>query len=833
MRAPVEGFDISSELRRRWLEASGAKTLQQRADSAGNLTFKELVLTASAKLAPEERASIAKDVGRSQVAGSAAYALFDDDAFRAQHSARIRDVLVIFVADRADWGYCQGFNFVASALLLLLRGDVEAAAWLLDALYSRFFISSFFARQPKMSGFHTEVEVLAILVAQTFPCIDDALDDGELEMTAQLLGFRWFVPCWTTELKPQVLVAVLDWLLGTARSDEQCCLLNLRLALALFQLFEQSLIDEMERTGSSISAYQHMTRVASELEDGQLLVAAAQRVRLDPARVAQLRFSSEASAEHRDEEVSSLSTLTHFSVGQLTALRAQFEEIADDAAGTASARISSKTLQEVLARTTPEWPAACTNRLVDILTATSAAGLGLGGETPAKPPAHAVGLGSGAGELHRRAMSPLMRRNDGTEGTEAGIDFRTLMCAISVLRNGRVEERLRLVFRLFARTASSSASGDLGGAAAFTVTDHTCGATGDSPASGAGSDASGDAGRYLDLDGMFALAKTLHLFLPKNDPLFASKATERVHATFNGVGAAAGGKSLRTRANEAHRMRGGLSMEMTPNSFVGASLLEGRVRRAHGRKRRSASMTHVDSVKSASANVFVAKLLQMATAESARGSGAAATAVRETPSWAAEGGEGKVAVRLSCERWVACALTSPDILRCFEINAPMSPLEKMSRTGERGAVGKERTPTSRGSAVGAYRSAGKRLFADPLASTATRRLPFDASEYYGSEYGAEYGTEDDRFSDGDMRSPVFSMLDPNRAQRGGTSLHAAHHRAVDSSTSLLSSSALSVQKHARGRCCVVGAVAVLVLALAGAAVLVGAGTFYLVYTHAY
>ena len=194
----IRGFSISDESRQRWLEASGANELQRRADSAGDLTFKELVSTASAKLAPEERASIAQDVGRSQVAGYAAAHLFDDDAFRAQHSARIRDVLVIFVADRADWGYCQGFNFVASALLLLLRGDVETTAWLQDALYSRFFISSFFARQPKMSGFHTEVEVLAILVAETFPCIDDVLDESELEMTAQLLGFRWFVPCWTT-----------------------------------------------------------------------------------------------------------------------------------------------------------------------------------------------------------------------------------------------------------------------------------------------------------------------------------------------------------------------------------------------------------------------------------------------------------------------------------------------------------------------------------------------------------------------------------------------------------------------------------------------------------
>ena len=162
---------------------------------------------------------------------------------------------------------------------------------------------------------------------------------------------------------------------------------------------------------------------------------------------------------HRDEEVSSLSTLTHFSVSQLTALRAQFEEIADAAAGTASARISSKTLQDVLARTTPEWPAACTNRLVDILAATSAAGLRLGAETLAKTTAH--GVGSGAREPHRRAMSPLMRRKDGTEGTETGIDFRTLMCAISVLRNGRVEERLRLVFRLFARSSSSTCGEDL------------------------------------------------------------------------------------------------------------------------------------------------------------------------------------------------------------------------------------------------------------------------------------------------------------------------------------------------------------------------------------
>lgn len=271
-------------------------------------------------------------------------------------------------------------------------------------------------------------------------------------------------------------------------------------------------------------------------------------------------------------------------------------------------------------------------------------------------------------------------------------------------------------------------------------------------------------------------------------------------------------------------------MEMTPNSFVGASLLEGRMRRAHGRKRRSASMTNADSCKSANANNFVAKLLQMAAAESLRSAagGVAMAAAAGQAGEAVEAGGGKAAVRLSCERWVACALTSPDILRCFEINVPMSPLEKMSRTGERGtrSVGKERTQISRGNAGGAYLSAGKRLFANPRASA------FDA---YGSEYGANVENSDlDRFSDGDVCSPVFSMLDPNRAQRGGASLHTTRHRVVDSSSSLLGSSALSVQKHARVRCCcvVVGALTILGLVLAVAVLLVGGGTFYLVYTHA-
>jgi|TARA_B110000208_G_scaffold13338_1_gene16302 hypothetical protein len=72
-------------------------------------------------------------------------------------------------------------------------------------------------------------------------------------------------------------------------------------------------------------------------------------------------------------------------------------------------------------------------------------------------------------------------------------------------------------------------------------------------------------------------------------------------------------------------------------------------------------MTRADKEGSSNeqANVFVAKLLQMATAESA-------------------GREG--IVRLSCAHWMQCALTSPDILRCFEINAPLSPLDSMRKS---------------------------------------------------------------------------------------------------------------------------------------------------------
>lgn len=583
MEPAAVGFEIAPSVARRWLEASGAMALQRRSDARGSATFAELVASSSSKLPETERISIEKDIARSKVAG---LALFDDDAFRSEHSDRIRDVLYVFVADRGDWGYCQGFNFVASALLLLLRGEVELAAWLQDVLYSRFFPSSFFARKPKMSGFHVEVEVLAILIAETFPCIDDALDEGELEMTAQLLGFRWFVPCWTTELRPAVLIAVYDWMLGTERGDDQCCLLNLRLALALFSLCEESLIAEMERLGSSTSAYQHMAKAVTEITDGASVVARARSIRLDPARVASLRFSSEASAAVVDDEVSALSTLTHFRVDQLKDLRAQFEQIADAAAGTASARISGRTLQEVLTRTTPEWPAACTNRLVDILTSQAMRDDGRGGvgkrprlETAEEAASSRLALPS-TGDRHKRDLTPLIQTGGG--GLEAGIDFRTMMCALSVLRKGRVEERLRLVFGLFC-CDNFQEDGVVKGAAesrmAVTAAEAAAAARGDTEAAGDAappvSAADGD-DRYLDADGMFALAKTLQKFLPAVDPLLNQKGALRVNHTFSGIGV--GGKSLRTRANEAAFMRGSPAMElqMTPGSFVGATLMAGR-----------------------------------------------------------------------------------------------------------------------------------------------------------------------------------------------------------------------------------------------------------------
>ena len=150
-----------------------------------------------------------------------------------------------------------------------------------------------------------------------------------------------------------------------------------------------------------------------------------------------------------------------------------------------------------------------------------------------------------------------------------------MMCALSVLRKGRVEERLRLVFGLFCCDKFQE-DGVVKGAAesrmAAAARDDTE-AAGDAvpPASAADGD-----DRYLDADGMFALAKTLQKFLPVVDPLLNQKGALRVNHTFSGIGV--GGKSLRTRANEAAFMRGSPAMElqMTPGSFVGATLMAGR-----------------------------------------------------------------------------------------------------------------------------------------------------------------------------------------------------------------------------------------------------------------
>ena len=68
----------------------------------------------------------------------------------------------------------------------------------------------------------------------------------------------------------------------------------------------------------------------------------------------------------------------------------------------------------------------------------------------------------------------------------------------------------------------SSVCGGLGGATSGHEAGHY---ETTAPASARGaSDAGDDTERYLNLDGMFALAKTLQLFLPTNDSLFASKA---------------------------------------------------------------------------------------------------------------------------------------------------------------------------------------------------------------------------------------------------------------------------------------------------------------------
>ncbi|KAK4437531.1 TBC1 domain family member 2A [Sesamum alatum] len=161
--------------------------------------------------------------------------------------AALRRVLVGYSFRDSDVGYCQGLNYVAALLLLVMKTE-EEAFWMLAVLLENVLVSDCYTNN--LSGCHVEQRVFKDLLTKKCPRIAAHLE--ALEFDVSLVCTEWFLCLFSKSLPSETTLRVWDVLFYEGAQ----VLFNV--ALAIFQMNERQLLTT-HHVGDVINVIQRST----------------------------------------------------------------------------------------------------------------------------------------------------------------------------------------------------------------------------------------------------------------------------------------------------------------------------------------------------------------------------------------------------------------------------------------------------------------------------------------------------------------------------------------------------------------------------------------------
>lgn len=148
----------------------------------------------------------------------------------AGHAA-LRRVLVGYSFRDSDVGYCQGLNYVAALLLLVMKTE-EDAFWMIAVLLENVLVNDCYT--SNLSGCHVDQRVFKDLLAKKCPRIAAHLE--ALNFDVSLICTEWFLCLFAKSLPSETTLRVWDVLFCEGAN----VLFNV--ALAIFKMGEEELL---------------------------------------------------------------------------------------------------------------------------------------------------------------------------------------------------------------------------------------------------------------------------------------------------------------------------------------------------------------------------------------------------------------------------------------------------------------------------------------------------------------------------------------------------------------------------------------------------------------
>ncbi|KAL4324355.1 hypothetical protein GQ457_11G004230 [Hibiscus cannabinus] len=148
-----------------------------------------------------------------------------------QGHAALRRVLVGYSFRDSDVGYCQGLNYVAALLLLVMKTE-EDAFWMLAVLLENVLVNDCYTNN--LSGCHVEQRVFKDLLVKKCPRIAAHLE--ALEFDVSLVATEWFLCLFSKSLPSETTLRVWDVLFYEGAK------VLFHAALAIFKMKEEELL---------------------------------------------------------------------------------------------------------------------------------------------------------------------------------------------------------------------------------------------------------------------------------------------------------------------------------------------------------------------------------------------------------------------------------------------------------------------------------------------------------------------------------------------------------------------------------------------------------------
>jgi hypothetical protein len=169
--------------------------------------------------------------------------------------AALRRVLVVYSFRDSEVGYCQGLNYVAALLLLVMKTE-EDAFWMLSVLLENVLVSDCYTNN--LSGCHVEQRVFKDLLTKKCPRISAHLE--ALEFDVSLVATEWFLCLFSKSLPSETTMRVWDVLFYEGAT------VLFHVALAIFKMKEDELLSA-NQVGDVINILQRTTHHLFDPDD--------------------------------------------------------------------------------------------------------------------------------------------------------------------------------------------------------------------------------------------------------------------------------------------------------------------------------------------------------------------------------------------------------------------------------------------------------------------------------------------------------------------------------------------------------------------------------------